>query len=49
MACFLYFLIKDGVIIPILVRKNAIIGSSKIIPVARHMDVMVPINDLTLI
>src|SRR4030042_3058826 len=47
--CFLYFLMKAGVITPIFVRKNAMIGSSKTSPVARQIDVRVPIYDLTFI
>jgi hypothetical protein len=49
MACFRYFLIKVGVMRPIFVRKNATIGNSKTIPVARQIEVSVPIYDLTLI
>jgi hypothetical protein len=40
---------NDGVRIPIFVRKKVTIGSSKINPVARHIDVRVPIYDRTLI
>lgn len=47
--CLLYFLMKVGVRIPILVRKNAIIGSSNTRPVARQIDVRRPIYERILI
>ena len=49
MAYFLYFFKKGGSIKPISVRKNAIIGSSNIRPLASAVFVIVPIYELMLI
>lgn len=48
-ACRRYFLRNSGVIIPTLVRKKVRIGSSKISPVARQIEVKEPMYDLMLI
>ena len=48
-ACFLYFIRKEGVTIPTFVRKKVMIGNSKTSPVARHIEERVPMYDLILI
>ncbi len=47
--CFRYFLKKDGVTKPILVKKNTNMGSSKITPLARVTDATVEMYEVRLI